>query len=123
MKRLQYIGLCLLSLSIALAGFPPSAQAKCPMAKMQHVAVEKAKEGKSCCAKMAKAKVKKLGCCDNAACKARCMGLGSLTQNLSLPIASIMPVLVVTKQQFYSAQAIAVSQLLNTQDRPPKSLA
>lgn len=125
MKRLQYIGLLMLSMSIILAGFPPLAQAECPMMKMQQMVMKEAKEGKHCsgCPKMAQEKQKKPGCCDNAACKASCMGMGNLTQSFSLPTTSILPVVIVTKQQFYSAHSAAVSQFLNTQDRPPKSLA
>ncbi|MBY0406209.1 MAG: hypothetical protein K2Q01_00835 [Rickettsiales bacterium] len=118
----------MLSLSIAFAGFPAQAKPECPMAKMMQMEHPKSvnmHSMKDCkgCAKMAKHEPKKLGCCDDAACNAKCSALsGGIAMNL-LTIKAGFAAIGTQILRLYPADTAIALRHLNTQERPPKSLA
>lgn len=66
---------------------------------------------------------KKSGCCDDVACGAQCSALsGSMTMNLPT-VKADMPVMGEKALRLSSADAVIASAHLNSQERPPKSLA
>ena len=130
MQITKYIATCLLSLSIALAGFPVQAQPEpeCPMAKMMKMdhAEQMDMQGmEDCkgCDKMAKQEQKKSGCCDDAACNAKCSAMNS-SVSMNLPTYKAeLPAMGDQALRLYPADATIASAHLNAQERPPKSLA
>lgn len=129
MKMSKIIATLLLSLSIALAGFPVQAQPQCPMAKMMQMEHAKSadmtnmKDMKDC-NKMAKQEQKKKGgCCDDLACNAKCSAMsGGTAMNLPNVKAGFTANHSQTAR-LYPADASIASAHLNSQERPPKSLA
>ncbi|MFO1243161.1 MAG: hypothetical protein U1E36_08230 [Rickettsiales bacterium] len=129
MQITKYIATFLLSLSIALAGFPAmAAKPECPMAKMmqeQHAKQMDMQGMKDCkgCDTMAKHEPKKSGCCDDAACNAKCSAMsGGISMNLPTYKADL-PAIGEQAKRLYPADATIASAHLNSQERPPKSLA
>ena len=130
MQITKTIATVLLSLSIVLAGFPVQSQPEpeCPMAKMmqmehdQQMDMQGMKDCKGC-DKMAKQEQKKSGCCDDAACNAKCSALNSGT-SMNLPVVKA-DFATISKQanRLYPADAALASAHLNAQERPPKSFA
>ena len=119
----------LLSFSIALAGFPvQAAQPECPMAKtmkMEHGQQMDMQDMEDCdgCDKMAKQDSKKSGCCDDAACNAKCSAMNSAA-SMSLPsMKAEIPAINQSVQRFYAVDAHLASAHLNSQERPPKTLS
>lgn len=120
----------LLSFSIALSGFPVQAEPmpECPMAKMMkmdHGQKMDMQGMEDCdgCDKMAKQEQKKSGCCDDAACNAKCSALsGGVTMNLPAYKADL-PAISDQANRFYPADAAIASAHLNSQERPPKTLS
>lgn len=125
MKIGKFIATLLLSLSVALAGVP--AQAK-PCSMMQMMQSQQAPKmdmkGMNDCDQMTKQQApKKSGCCDDAACSAQCSALsGGMTMNLPT-VKADMPVMGEKALRLSSADAAIASAHLNSQERPPKSLA
>jgi len=117
----------MLSLSIAVAGFPAQAKPECPMAAKMHMQQMDMKDMKDCkgCDKTANKQdqQKKNGCCGDMACVAKCSSMSNITgpflghQSIPLSFASSSAL------RFYDSDDVVASHLLNTQDRPPKSLA
>lgn len=129
MQITKYIATFLLSLSIALAGFPAqAAKPECPMAKtmqMEHAKKMDMQGMKDCkgCDTMAKQEPKKSGCCDDAACNAKCSALNS-SVSMNLPTYKAeLPAISGEALRLYPADAAIASAHLNAQERPPKSLA
>jgi hypothetical protein len=128
MFRLKNILTLLLAVSIVMAGFPVQAKPECPMAKMmqmEHAKPMDMQGMKDCkgCDKMAKHEPKKSGCCDDAACNAKCSAMSGGT-SMNLPVfKSDLPTLSKQVNRLYPADASLASQHLNTQERPPKSLS
>ena len=119
----------LLSFSIALAGFPvQAAQPECPMAKMmkmEHGQSMDMQDMEDCdgCDKMAKQDSDKSGCCDDAACNAKCSAMNSsLSMNLPSMKAETTAINQLV-QRFYAVYAHLPSAHLNSQERPPKHLS
>ena len=122
MFRLKNILTLLVAVSVVMAGFPVQAEPmpECPMAKMQQ---QMAMEDCDGCDKMAKQEQKKSGCCDDAACNAKCSALsGSVTMNLPTYKADL-PAIGDQANRFYPADAAIASAHLNSQERPPKTLS
>jgi hypothetical protein len=126
MTWLRHIAMLMLSLSIALAGFPAQAKPECPMAKMMEQMAAQDHGGDKdhdCCPKIkAEKQQKKSGCCDDAACNAKCMGASSVSMTSS-GAKTELPSMARQSQRLYPADAALASQHLNTQERPPKSLS
>ncbi len=128
MKISKFIATFLLSLSIALAGFPVQAQPQCPMAKMmqtQHAKSMNMQCMKDCkgCANTAKQEQKKGGCCDDLGCNAKCPAMsGGLAMNLPTVKADFAANYRQTIR-LYPADATIASAHLNSQERPPKNLS
>lgn len=131
MTWLKHIAMLMLSLSIAVAGFPAQAEVKpeCPMAKMmqmEHAQQMDMQGMKDCkgCDKMAKQEQqKKNGCCDDAACNAKCSAMsGGISMNLPT-YKDELPAIGEQANRLYPADAAIASAHLNAQERPPKSLA
>jgi hypothetical protein len=120
----RIISVLLLSFSIALSGFPVQAEPmpECPMAaKMQMQQMDM--EDCDGCDKMAKQEQKKSGCCDDAACNAKCSALsGGVTMNLPAYKADL-PAVGDKDNRFYPADAAIASAHLNSQERPPKTFS
>jgi hypothetical protein len=125
MAWLKNIAMLMLSLSIVVAGFPAQAKPECPMAKMMQMQQMDMLSMKDCrgCDKMAKHEPKKNGCCDDAACNAKCSAMsGGISMNLPTHKAEL-PAIGQQAIRLYPADAVIASAHLNTQERPPKSLA
>ena len=127
MTWLKHIAMLMLSLSIAVAGFPAQAKPECPMAKMQmqHTQQMDMQSMKDCkgCDKMAKHEPKKNGCCGDLACAAKCSAMsGGISMNLPT-VKADMPSVSGQMKRLYPADAAIASRHLNTQERPPKSLS
>lgn len=126
MVRLKQILTLVLCLSIAIAGFPVMAMpSQCPMEKMQQTAMKMAAKMEHCdkCPEMAKQKPEKKkngGCCDDAACNMKCMGIGSLAFHAP---DYVLPVVPVASPIYAIVDTALGSGPLNSQDRPPKSLS
>lgn len=117
--------LLMLSMSVLLAGFPAQAMPECPMAKMMQMEHAKSMDmqGMEDCDKMAKQEQKKSGCCDDAACNAKCSALsGGISMNLPTYKAEL-PAIGGQANRLYPADAAIASAHLNAQERPPKSLS
>lgn len=114
----------LLSFSIALSGFPVQAEPmpECPMAaKMQMQQMDM--EDCDGCDKMTKQEQKKSGCCDDAACNAKCSALsGGVTMNLP-SYKTDLPAVGDKDNRFYPADAAIASAHRGSQERPPKTLS
>lgn len=117
------IAMLAFSLSIAFAGFPAQAKPECPMAKMmQKMDMQDMKDCKGC-DKMAKHEQKKNGCCNDAACNAKCSAMSDgMTMNLPTTKADFAVIGSQTLRP-YPADASIASAYLGTQERPPKSLS
>lgn len=122
----KFIAALLLSLSIAFAGVPVQAQ-PCPMGKM--VQTQHAKpmdiKGMKDCDQMTKQQAPKKngGCCDDSACNTQCSALsGGIAMNLPT-VKADMPAIGEQVLQLSAADAAIASAHLNSQERPPKSLA
>ena len=114
----RIIAVLLLSFSVALTGF--SVQA---MPQMKDSPIAKHAMGNhDCCPKADHNSQKKSssGCCDDTACNIKC---SSGSMSMPFPAKGDLPQLTRQAPQFYPAGAMLASQLLNTQDRPPKSLS
>ncbi len=76
------------------------------------------------CPKMAQEKQqKKNGCCDDAACNAKCSAMNGGT-SMTLPtVKNELPSLSKQVNRLYPVDAALASQHLNAQERPPKSLS
>lgn len=130
MRITKFIATFLLSFSIALAGFPVQAQPEpeCPMAKMmkmEHGQKMDMQDMEDCdgCDKMAKQDSKKSGCCDDAACNAKCSAMNS-SASMNLPsVKTEIPAINQLVQRFYAVDANIASAHLNSQERPPKHLS
>lgn len=122
MIGLKHIAMIMLSLSIALAGFPAQAKPECPMAAKMQMQQMDMKDCKGC-DKMTKQEPVKNGCCDDAACNSQCSALsGGVTMNL--PTAkNHLPAIGEQDDRFYPADAAMASAHLSSQERPPKSLS
>ena len=123
----RIISVLLLSFSIALAGFPVQAKSPqpCPMAAKMQMQQADMQGMKDCdgCDKMAKQEQKKSGCCDDAACNAKCSALsGGVTMNLPAYKADL-PAVGDKDNRFYPADAAVASAHLNSQERPPKTFS
>ena len=116
----------MLCVSIAFAGFPAqAAKPECPMAAKMHMQQMDMKGMKDCkgCDTMAKQEPKKNGCCDDTACNTKCSAMnGGVSMNLPT-IKAGLPAISGEALRLYSADAAIASRHLNTQERPPKSLA
>jgi hypothetical protein len=129
MNWLKHITMLTLSISIAFAGFPAMAQPECPMAKMQmehsqQLSMQGMKDCKDCdkIAQQEQQK-KKGGCCSDIGCNAKCPAMSSsISMNLPTVKADI-PSISGQTLRLYPADATIASRHLNTQERPPKSLA
>ena len=125
MTWFKHIAMLVLCLSIVGAGFPVQAKPQCPMAakmQMQQMDMKGMKDCKGC-DKMAKQEPKKNGCCGDLACAAKCSAMsGGITMNLPT-VKADLPAINAEAQRLYSADATIASRHLNTQERPPKSLA
>jgi hypothetical protein len=120
----RIIASLLLSFSIALAGLPAQAMPECSMAKMQQqVAIQDMGTAHDCdgCPKAEKKQSQKSGCCDDTACNVKCSASSGM--NMSAAPNSDFPALMKQSQRLYVSDSVLASHLLNTQDRPPKSLA
>ena len=120
----KFIATFLLSLSIALAGVPAQAQ-PCSMMKMMQEQHAKQMDMKSMkdCDQMTKQAPKKSGCCDDTACNAQCSAMsGSMTMNLP-SVKADMPAIGEQALRLSAADAAIASAHLNSQERPPKTLA
>lgn len=129
MKIFHIIATLMLSVSIAFAGFPvQAAQMECPVAKMMKMenAQQMDMQGmEDCrgCDKMAKQDSGKSGCCDDAACNAKCSAMNSgVNMNLS-SVKAETPAINEQVQRFYTVDAHLPSAHLNSQERPPKTLS
>jgi hypothetical protein len=125
MTWLKHIAMLMLSLSIAVAGFPAQAKPECPMAaKMQMQQMDmQGMEDCEGCDKMAKQEQKKSGCCDDATCNAKCSAMNSgISMNLPTYKAEL-PAIGEQANRLYPADASLASAYLNSQERPPKSLS
>lgn len=122
MFRLKNIFTLVLVVSIATAGFPVQAMPDCPMAKMMQEQQAKQMQDMPDCHKMAKQESQKSGCCDDAACSAKCSAMSGST-SMNLPVfKSDLPALSKQANRLYPADATLTSAHLNSQERPPKSL-
>lgn len=125
MFRLKNILTLLLAVSVVMAGFPVQAKPECPMAAKMQMQQMDMKDMKDCkgCDKMAKQEQKKNGCCDDAACNAKCSALsGGISMNLPT-VKADLPGISEQAQRLYPADATLASAHLNSQERPPKSLS
>lgn len=125
MQVSKFIATFLLSLSIALAGVPAQAQPCSMMKMMQPQQAQKMDmKGMKDCDQMTKQQApKKSGCCDDAACSTQCSAMsGGMTMNLPT-VKADMPVLGEKALRLSAADAVIASAHLNSQERPPKSLA
>lgn len=106
----KYLSLLLLSLSIAAAGFPAQARPGCPMAKMTEMQADTQEHGKK-------------GCCDDAACNAKCSALaGGVSMNLPAVKADV-PAVDKDADRSAFAEASPASLPPLSQEHPPKSLS
>jgi len=123
MTFLKHIALLMLTLSIVVAGFSP-AQAKtgCQMAvemQMQQMDMSNMQGMSDCqgCDKTTKHEQKKNSCCDSTQCSSSSsISMNSSTMQVAAAIGTQARI-------FYPADAVIVSAHLNSQERPPKSLA
>lgn len=129
MTWLKHITTLMLCISIAFAGLPAqAAKPECPMAKMmqmEHAKKMDMRGMKDCkgCDTIAKQEPKKSGCCDDAACNAKCSALNS-SVSMNLPTYKAeLPAISGEALRLYPANAAIASRNLSTQERPPKSLA
>jgi len=119
---MRTIAVLVLSLSIALAGFPVQAKPQCPMAAKMQMQQMDMKDCKGCDT-MAKQEPKENGCCDELGCNAKCPAMsGSLTMSLPTYKADL-PAIGDQANRFYPADAAVASAHLNSQERPPKTLS
>ncbi len=123
MTWFRHIAMIMLSLSIALAGFPAQAKPECPMAAKMQMQQTDMKDCKGCDS-MAKQESEKSGCCDESGCNAKCpaMSSGGVTMNLPA-IKADLPAIGEQASRFYPADAAVASAHLGSQERPPKSLS
>lgn len=125
MTWFKNISTLMLCISIVLAGVPAQAQ-PCSMMKMMQSQQTRQMDmkGMKDCDQMAKQQApKKSGCCDDAACSTQCSALsGGMTMNLPT-VKADMPVMGEKALRLSSADAVIASAHLNSQERPPKSLA
>ncbi len=90
--------------------------------KMEH-AKSMDMQGMEDCDKMAKQEQKKSGCCDDAACNAKCSAMsGGISMNLPV-VKADLPAIGAQALRLYPADAAIASSHLNSQERPPKSLS
>lgn len=125
MTLLKHISTLMLCISIAFAGIPAQAQPCSMMKMMQSQQTQKMDmKGMKDCDQMTKQQApKKSGCCDDSACSTQCSALsGSMTMNLPT-VKADMPVISEKALRLSSADAVIASAHLNSQERPPKSLA
>lgn len=125
MAWLKHIATLVFCVSIAFAGFPAQAKSECPEAakmQMQQMDMKGMKDCKDC-DKMAKQEPQKQkGCCGDMTCVARCASMSNAnpaffgTQAASFSPAS-------DTEHFYDSGPVLASAFLQTQERPPKSLA
>lgn len=126
MFRLKHILVLLLAVSVVMAGFPVQAKLGCPMAtkmQMQQMDMKGMKDCKGCDKTANKQdQQKKNGCCGDMACVAKCSSMSNASSTFPdheptrLSLAS-------GTQRFYGSDHVLASHLLNSQDRPPKSLS
>ncbi|MDE3017267.1 MAG: hypothetical protein KGI29_10195 [Pseudomonadota bacterium] len=126
MTWFKHIAMLVLCLSIVGAGFPVQAKLQCPMAMKMHMQQMDVKAMKGCCDKMAKqdqqGHQKKNGCCGDMACAAHCSSMSNIVPMLSGNQFAALSSSTSTVH-FYAGDRLIASHLLNTQDRPPKSLS
>lgn len=92
------------------------------MMQMEHAKSMDMQDMKDC-DKMAKQEPKKNGCCDDAACNAKCSAMSGGT-SMNLPVfKSNLPAPGKQVNRLYPADAAIASAHLNTQERPPKSFS
>jgi hypothetical protein len=109
----------MLALSIVLAGFPAQAMQACPMMKAQMA--QASQDGTADCHMATKVKINK--CCTDPACDAKC---SALSGGISIDLPAMRATLALRdgKSLRLSLMADALtSQLLATQERPPRILA
>jgi len=127
MLLLKYITMLMLTFSIAVAGFSPAqAKSECQMAvkmQMQQMDMSNMQGMANCqgCDKATKHEQKKSGCCGDAVCSTKCSSSSSMSMNL--PTMKIATIIGVQARLLYPADAVIASAHLNSQERPPKSLA
>jgi len=130
MAWLKHITTLMLCVSIAFAGFPAQAKPPCPMAaKMQmqqQMDMKGMKDCKGCdtiIVSGAKQEPKKNGCCDESGCNAKCPSMsGGISMHLPT-VKADLPAIGAEALRLYPADATIASAHLNSQERPPKSLA
>lgn len=112
LKRFIFI---MAAIALVVSGIPATASAKtpCPMMKMMDAGQMASMPD---CHKM---QGKKSGCCDEKNCGTQCSATVSMHHEQSFP----MHAAPVKMPGHYTHPAALASQLLNTQERPPKSLA
>ncbi len=130
MKIFHIIAILMLSVSVAVAGFPAQAkpQPECPVAKMmkmenaQQTDMQGMEDCKGC-DKMAKQDAGKSGCCDDSTCNTKCSAMSS-SVSMNLPsMKTETPAINQQMQRFYTVDAHLPSAHLNSQERPPKILS
>lgn len=90
--------------------------------QMQQMDMKGMKDCKDC-DKMVKQEPKKSGCCDESGCNAKCPVMGGGVA-MSLPtVKPEFPAIGSQTLRLYPADTMIVSAHLNSQERPPKSLA
>jgi len=118
MTFLKYIAMLILTLNIAVAGFSPAqARSECQMAvkiQMQNMQGMTDCQG---CYKTTQQEQKKSGCCDSAQCSF------SSSMSINFPAMQIATAIGTQARLVYPDAAMIVSAHLNSQERPPKSLA
>jgi hypothetical protein len=125
MTWFKHISTLMLCISIAFAGVPAQAQ-PCSMMKMmqaQHAKQMDMKGMKDCDQMTKQAPKKSGGCCNDSGCNAQCSAMsGGVTMNLPT-VKADMPAIGEQALRLSSADATIASAHLNSQERPPKSLA
>jgi hypothetical protein len=122
MSRLKHILILVMSISILTVGLPVQAKSSCPMAAS--VMMKDMQTGHDCnnCQKTTKHEKKQQnGCCKNMACNTQCAGMSGL-DNVSM-FKYTSPNGIRSAAIFIIAGSVPSSHLLNTQERPPKSLS
>ena len=106
---------------MVVSGLPVIASAKtdCPMAQMMKSSNEQMASMPDC-GKMAQES--KSGCCDDNTCNTQCSVSGGVNMVPASNQAELYSFMIKTPRARMSEVTLA-SQLLNTQDRPPKFLS
>ncbi|MCB1322463.1 MAG: hypothetical protein KDK34_19540 [Leptospiraceae bacterium] len=125
MFRIKHIAVWLLATAIMVTGVPVMAKQECPMTQMEHSSAQSME--KHDCDGCEKTETQQSGestssCCDEMDCSAQCQpvsGSAYVLPSVNGSSANLLP----WGARFSFGRDDFASLLLNTQDRPPKTLS